>query len=221
MSIIKETLNKLQKFEDYDQMPYRVVCKDTNDVVIDIQGHSNEKEALADFEAVIAENINDKVAVITLDKLINGEYEQVKRYNVYSDELMENINETSEDYNEEIAKQLFKKVNANAPIEEYILHTSNDFYSLYMSGDYIVMPGDVMEDIMYEIITSLQNTLPAELQMCFDHTRAVGECLRNDLTLMSVYEQVQALDKRFDTFFGSVKADYLNGKKYYVINITE
>jgi hypothetical protein len=72
-----------------------------------------------------------------------------------------------------------------------------------------------------EIITSLQNTIPAELQMCFDHTRAVDECMRKDLILLSVYEQVQALDKRFDTIFGSVKSDYLKGKKYYIINITE
>lgn len=131
------------------------------------------------------------------------------------------VYEDSEGYNEEIAKQLLGKITPGAPIEEYTLHTPEDFYTMYMIGDYILMPGDVMEDIIDEIITSLQNTIPAELQMCFDHTRAVNECLTKDLTLLSVYEQIQALDKRFDTFFGSVRSDYLNGKKYYIINITE
>lgn len=135
-----------------------------------------------------------------------------------------NWNGDEEVYNKEVAEKLFKMVNANAPIEEYVLHTPEDFYSLFRSGDYIVMTAGTMEDIMEEVVDSLQKTLPAELQMCFDSKRALDVCMADIHKLSSVYIQVQALDKRFDTEFGMIQKETLLKPEmthYYIVNLTE
>ena len=144
-------------------------------------------------------------------------------------EVLDKLNEIDNNLDEEVytketAEKLFKMVAANAPIEEYVLHTPEDFYNLFRSGDYIVMTAGVMEEIMEEVIDSLQQTLPAEVQMCFDHTRAVNICMADIHKLGSVYNQVQALDKRFDTEFGMIQKETLLKPEmthYYIVNITE
>lgn len=133
-------------------------------------------------------------------------------------ELNETLNKFNEEYNEEIARELFAKVNVFSPIEEYIIHTPGDYFTVYMSGDYLVLNKVTMERIMQEVIDSLQKTLPAELQMCFDFNRAVNTCMDDIHILGSVYNQVQALDKRFDTEFGMIQREYM-GEPYYIINL--
>lgn len=135
-----------------------------------------------------------------------------------------NWNGDKEVYNKEAAEKLFKMVNANAPIEEFTLHTPNEFYSLFRSGDYFVMTEGTMKEIMEEVIDSLQKTLPAEIQECFDSERALNTCMDDIHKLGSVYTQVQALDKRFDTEFGMIQKETLLKPEmthYYIINITE
>ena len=144
-------------------------------------------------------------------------------------EVLDKLNEIDNNLDEEVytketAEKLFKMVAANAPIEEYVLHTPEDFYSLFRSGDYIVMTAGTMEDIMEEVVDSLQKTLPAELQMCFDSKRALDVCMADIHKLSSVYIQVQALDKRFDTEFGMIQKETLLKPEmthYYIVNITE
>ena len=81
-----------------------------------------------------------------------------------------------------------------------------------------------MKEIMSEVIDSLQKTLPAEVQECFDFDRALNTCMDDIHKLGSVYTQVQALDKRFDTEFGMIQKETLLKPEmthYYIINITE
>lgn len=131
------------------------------------------------------------------------------------------IYEVSSDYNEEIARELFSRVNAFAELEDYTLHTPDDFYSLYKCGDYIVMTEATMKEIVEEVITSIQGTLPESLQKCFDWSRAVQECMNDIHVLGEVYSQVQELDQRFDTTFNMIQKEILveGNKTFYIVTI--
>jgi hypothetical protein len=65
--------------------PFRVICRDINGGAIDTDGHYKEKDAEEVFNDTVAENINDEVAEIALEKLEDGKYIKIKTWHPEDD----------------------------------------------------------------------------------------------------------------------------------------
>ena len=83
--------------------PFRVICRDINGGAIDIDGHYKEKDAEEVFNDTVAENINDEVAEIALEKLEDGKYIKIKTWHPEDDWrevefIEESLNEDNNTY---------------------------------------------------------------------------------------------------------------------------